>query len=141
VQSENSKTCPLTLDVLKDPVRNSYCGHTFSRFAIEEYIRNTPRRKEALCPVAGCKEIVRVESLERDIAAEFEQKRSKPNKKKTNVGRVKREESDAIDFTQDKDKEENGDKNKEEDDEKVENMDINESKESKESKEYDEDLY
>lgn len=48
--SKQTLKCPLTTGLLEDPVKNSFCGHVYSRAAVMEYIRSHKRR----CPVAGC---------------------------------------------------------------------------------------
>lgn len=49
--STSKLRCPITTKLMEDPVRNSLCGHTYSKEAILQHLR-VSRRKE--CPVAGC---------------------------------------------------------------------------------------
>jgi hypothetical protein len=53
-------TCPFTTQTLVDPVKNSVCGHVFSRAAAVEYQqRCKSRREQAKCPVVGCDKILK----------------------------------------------------------------------------------
>jgi hypothetical protein len=47
--SGNGLTCPLTASFLEDPVKNSRCGHAYSKAAIIVHLGRT-----SVCPVAGC---------------------------------------------------------------------------------------
>ena len=42
---------PITRLEMKDPVRNTLCGHTYERSSITQLISINPRQK---CPMAGC---------------------------------------------------------------------------------------
>jgi hypothetical protein len=42
--------CPLTGKLLEDPVKNSVCGHAYSKKAIQAHLAIS-----SLCPVAGCR--------------------------------------------------------------------------------------
>ncbi|KAG7361232.1 zinc-finger MIZ type domain containing protein [Nitzschia inconspicua] len=46
--------CPLTAVLMEDPVKNKFCGHSYSREAIMNHIRFSGGRKKCVCPVAGC---------------------------------------------------------------------------------------
>jgi hypothetical protein len=43
--------CPLTGTLLEDPVKNSVCGHAYSKAAILDHLR---RAKGKVCPMVGC---------------------------------------------------------------------------------------
>ncbi|GAX15536.1 hypothetical protein FisN_6Hh167 [Fistulifera solaris] len=49
--SKQTLKCPLTTVLLEDPMKNSFCGHVYSRAAVMEYLNSRQRR----CPVAGCR--------------------------------------------------------------------------------------
>lgn len=47
--SDDNVKCPLSLTIMKDPVRSRICKHAFSRAAIVEHLR-----QNKICPVPGC---------------------------------------------------------------------------------------
>ncbi|ODV92252.1 hypothetical protein CANCADRAFT_839 [Tortispora caseinolytica NRRL Y-17796] len=49
--------CPLTGDLLQNPVTNSLCKHAYSKEAIMQYIERDPTMRYS-CPVAGCTQFV-----------------------------------------------------------------------------------
>lgn len=67
--------CPLTRELLADPVTSTACSHTYSRAAIMQHIRNTSRRGGgAPCPVAGCRGRITAATIKSDrrVAAHVE---------------------------------------------------------------------
>ncbi len=64
-----------------EPVRSTVCGHTYSRNAIEDYIRRK-RNGTASCPMAGCSADVTRDVLERDMDAERSMAQSKRGAKR-----------------------------------------------------------
>lgn len=56
--SHISVLCPLTQQLLVDPVKNTHCLHVYSKQAILSYILNIQR-----CPVSGCNRPVSAHSL------------------------------------------------------------------------------
>lgn len=50
-QNSNLK-CPITGVLMEDPVKNSICGHSYSRAGIRSHMQAKQHR--AKCPVAGC---------------------------------------------------------------------------------------
>ncbi|KAL7556574.1 hypothetical protein ACA910_016216 [Epithemia clementina (nom. ined.)] len=53
----DKKRCPITAQVLENPVRNKVCGHVYSRKGIELLLQQMRQRKATVkcpCPVAGC---------------------------------------------------------------------------------------
>jgi len=76
-QDINTK-CPLTAQVMEEPVKNSVCGHSYDKKAVIQYIHQKQRdghrikrnRVEVSCPVAGCSARLREDELERDVEIE-----------------------------------------------------------------------
>jgi E3 SUMO-protein ligase NSE2 len=63
-QEIQSLKCPLTLQLLEEPVRNSTCPHVYSKAAILEVIRHG--KGMVPCPVAGCSARVTEKQLRED---------------------------------------------------------------------------
>ena len=59
-----SLNCPITLQLLENPVRNDKCPHVYSRDAIKELVRQS--RGACPCPVAGCNAIVTMQGVRDD---------------------------------------------------------------------------
>ncbi|GMR32314.1 hypothetical protein PMAYCL1PPCAC_02509 [Pristionchus mayeri] len=57
VSTTYSKKDPITKEDIKDPVRNSRCGHVYDRESVNEYIQMNKKNRMAVyhCPVQGCK--------------------------------------------------------------------------------------
>ena len=73
--------CPLSTELLDEPMKNPVCGHTYSREAAEQYIARAEKRKEKPnCPVVGCGSVMG--DLERDWNAEREVAKHKQGKKR-----------------------------------------------------------
>ena len=52
--SENLK-CPITTQLMEEPVRNSACGHVYSAEGINQILKSSSSsRRGTKCPVAGC---------------------------------------------------------------------------------------
>ncbi|GMT04250.1 hypothetical protein PENTCL1PPCAC_26424, partial [Pristionchus entomophagus] len=51
-----SKKDPITKEDIKDPVKNSRCGHVYDRDSVTEFIKMHKKNRMALyqCPVQGC---------------------------------------------------------------------------------------
>lgn len=70
MQSRDSLICPISQGLLKDPVRNSTCKHSYSKSMILELFRNA---QTIQCPVSGCpstvtrRELLTDENLERKL--------------------------------------------------------------------------
>ncbi|OQR81930.1 hypothetical protein THRCLA_11278 [Thraustotheca clavata] len=60
-----SLLCPITQMEMTEPVQNRACGHTYSKNGIVAHLR----RKNG-CPIAGCREKVTMDSLERNVEME-----------------------------------------------------------------------
>ncbi|EST06701.1 E3 SUMO-protein ligase Nse2 (Mms21) [Kalmanozyma brasiliensis GHG001] len=56
--------CPLTANILEDPLSNSNCTHSYSRSAIEDYVARGNNR----CPAASCMAAVGPRTLKQDQA-------------------------------------------------------------------------
>jgi SUMO ligase MMS21 Smc5/6 complex component len=65
-RATQSSICPISQREFEEPVRNPACGHVYSNQAIRQLVRNdtTP------CPVAGCRSMVNIRSLQPDIEME-----------------------------------------------------------------------
>jgi hypothetical protein len=66
--------CPITRALFEHPYKNAACGHTYERDAILKILKGPPRGPK-VCPIAGCTELVREGTLERDIEMEIKIKR------------------------------------------------------------------
>eukprot|EP00529_Nitzschia_sp_RCC80_P030738 CAMPEP_0113462136 /NCGR_PEP_ID=MMETSP0014_2-20120614/11921_1 /TAXON_ID=2857 /ORGANISM="Nitzschia sp." /LENGTH=303 /DNA_ID=CAMNT_0000353959 /DNA_START=146 /DNA_END=1057 /DNA_ORIENTATION=- /assembly_acc=CAM_ASM_000159 len=52
--SENLK-CPITTQLMEEPVRNTVCGHVYSMEGIKQILKSSSsNRRGTKCPVAGC---------------------------------------------------------------------------------------
>ena len=51
-QVQVSTICPLTQQQLKSPMKNTRCGHVYSKLAIQGHIR--AKKSGAQCPASGC---------------------------------------------------------------------------------------
>jgi len=49
----NKLKCPITTMLLEQPLKNTACGHVYSRAGVEQLLKGAGRRKVG-CPVAGC---------------------------------------------------------------------------------------
>lgn len=71
MQTRDSLTCPISLGILKDPMKNPQCGHTYSKASIETMFQGQRESRE--CPVSGCRgtvsrgRLIRDEKLERKL--------------------------------------------------------------------------
>lgn len=63
-QEIQSLKCPITLQLLEKPVRNTNCPHVYSLDAIRELVRHGHGRCN--CPVAGCTAKVSMDSVRED---------------------------------------------------------------------------
>jgi hypothetical protein len=66
-----SLVCPITRILFDEPVKNTACGHTYSRQAVLTHIRARPVGK-AKCPVGGCPAVI----LERNLVDDGEMDRA-----------------------------------------------------------------
>ncbi|RDX53325.1 hypothetical protein OH76DRAFT_1399223 [Lentinus brumalis] len=57
--------CPLTLTILDDPLTSKQCGHSYSAFAIKEYL-GPNRTKSKECPATGCHKLICLNDLQED---------------------------------------------------------------------------
>ncbi|KAI9592524.1 zinc-finger of the MIZ type in Nse subunit-domain-containing protein [Syncephalis fuscata] len=94
VSQQISLICPLTTMIMENPVTNTTCNHSFSETAIMDYIRQQSRGTGVVnCPVAGCSQTVRANTLkanrmlERRIQRETEIKESqqRPDSEYTDI--------------------------------------------------------
>ncbi|KAL3924201.1 MAG: hypothetical protein SGILL_001192 [Bacillariaceae sp.] len=97
VQDTQSLKCPITRHFLEDPVKNTVCGHKYSRAAILQQLRTYKK-----CPVAGCTNTnVTVSQLETDeLTATFVRramKRQKMEEQKLSQNAVDLEDDDDDD--------------------------------------------
>jgi SUMO ligase MMS21 Smc5/6 complex component len=46
----------LSSSIFENPVKNTKCGHSFSKLILKEYLEKEKRKKNNLvsCPIAGC---------------------------------------------------------------------------------------
>lgn len=87
-----SLKCPLTTRWLEDPVRNSVCGHCYSRGAIMEYLQNGGVH----CPVAGClNRSLKKAQLEEDRATGVKVRRELL--KEASAAKLRATQSDLVD--------------------------------------------
>jgi len=61
---EPSMKCPVTREILVNPVTNKNCGHHYSKDAIQNLIRGNKRAQSCNCPVSGCSAKVSLKTLE-----------------------------------------------------------------------------
>lgn len=66
-QEEVGIKCPYTQQIMKDPIRNKVCGHSYERQAIQEFILR--KKTGAKCPYAGCgnRAPLRMEEMEDNL--------------------------------------------------------------------------
>ncbi|KAN0087448.1 hypothetical protein V8E55_006069 [Tylopilus felleus] len=57
--------CPITLVVLEHPMTSTICGHSYSRAAIQEYMKKAGRTGVS-CPASGCNERITMDHLKLD---------------------------------------------------------------------------
>ncbi|XP_045173179.1 E3 SUMO-protein ligase NSE2-like [Mercenaria mercenaria] len=64
VKEHVSVICPYTRCVMKEPVKNKICGHTFDKYAMMDYLKLSryPR-----CPLAGCTNVKRLEASDFEV--------------------------------------------------------------------------
>eukprot|EP01114_Cavostelium_apophysatum_P009018 TRINITY_DN22093_c0_g1_i1.p1 TRINITY_DN22093_c0_g1~~TRINITY_DN22093_c0_g1_i1.p1 ORF type:complete len:253 (+),score=41.77 TRINITY_DN22093_c0_g1_i1:70-759(+) len=89
MEAEVNLTDPITRSEFVDPVKNTNCGHVYSRESILHHIKSAGRRKGATCPVAGCNKAVSKDVLvdAPDIAAKIKrQKKEKAVEQKEDSG-------------------------------------------------------
>ncbi|KAH0831931.1 zinc-finger of the MIZ type in Nse subunit-domain-containing protein [Lanmaoa asiatica] len=60
--------CPITLMVLEDPMTSTVCGHSYSRAAIQEFLKRAQYGKP--CPASGCNKRITMDDLKADKALE-----------------------------------------------------------------------
>lgn len=71
MQSRDSLMCPISQGLLRDPVKNPTCGHSFSRAMIERLFGH--QQAAIQCPVSGCassvikRNLVKNEAIERKL--------------------------------------------------------------------------
>eukprot|EP01130_Rhizamoeba_saxonica_P017572 TRINITY_DN8551_c0_g1_i2.p1 TRINITY_DN8551_c0_g1~~TRINITY_DN8551_c0_g1_i2.p1 ORF type:complete len:243 (-),score=64.41 TRINITY_DN8551_c0_g1_i2:44-724(-) len=76
--TDNFTFCPITREVMTDPVRNDPCGHAYSREAIMQHLRKSKK-----CPIAACSSLVSKNSLSDDPVLATKIKRAlRKNKRK-----------------------------------------------------------
>mmetsp|Transcript_15160 Transcript_15160/g.21077 ORF Transcript_15160/g.21077 Transcript_15160/m.21077 type:complete len:245 (+) Transcript_15160:46-780(+) len=92
VDMKRNFKCPITGDLLENPVKNQSCGHIYSKEAIYALLKGKQKVK---CPCAGCSQyvtkagLVKDKKIEKDLRAFIEEE----ERKKLN-------NSADIDFTQ-----------------------------------------
>eukprot|EP01112_Ceratiomyxa_fruticulosa_P018511 TRINITY_DN5928_c0_g2_i1.p1 TRINITY_DN5928_c0_g2~~TRINITY_DN5928_c0_g2_i1.p1 ORF type:complete len:237 (+),score=66.29 TRINITY_DN5928_c0_g2_i1:166-876(+) len=82
--------CPVTRKEMEEPLKNTVCGHTYSKAGITSLLRG---KRSNPCPVAGCNKQVSMSTLERDVEAELQVKQNKRNKGK------KKKNEDEVEIT------------------------------------------
>jgi hypothetical protein len=89
--STDNVKCPITATVFEMPMRNTVCGHTYSKAGIEHMLRTSHE-----CPVAGCwNKRVNRNQLERNIEMEREVKKYLRKQERIKITRLS--QSDDID--------------------------------------------
>lgn len=68
MQSRDSLMCPISQGLLKDPVKNPACGHSYSREMIERLFGDLQSATQ--CPVSGCAATVQKRTLVNNEAIE-----------------------------------------------------------------------
>jgi SUMO ligase MMS21 Smc5/6 complex component len=63
-QEIQSLKCPLTLQLLEKPMRNTKCPHVYSLDAIRELVRHGGG--QCLCPVSGCEAVITMAGIRED---------------------------------------------------------------------------
>jgi len=79
MSQEENLTCPITRLELVEPMKNSMCGHRYSKDAIYNYL-GKKRRDAVDCPVAGCNAKIQMSTLTLDV--ELDRKLKKKGKRK-----------------------------------------------------------
>ncbi|OQR87352.1 hypothetical protein ACHHYP_09101 [Achlya hypogyna] len=64
-ETARSFACPITLLDMEHPLRNTPCGHTYSKEGITAHLKRSNK-----CPIGGCQHKVALETLERDVDME-----------------------------------------------------------------------
>lgn len=82
VLDEARMKCPLTMNVMQQPLTCTDCGHSFERDNIIEYITNKRNRRVTKpCPVAGCSATINPETnLKEDLELEVKLQRYRVQK-------------------------------------------------------------
>ncbi|KAI6649798.1 hypothetical protein LOD99_6587 [Oopsacas minuta] len=80
-QVQVSTICPLTQQQLRSPMKNTRCGHVYSRQAILAHIR--AKKGGAQCPASGCAAGVVIDELSADREMENRMKRESRVRKST----------------------------------------------------------
>uniref|UniRef100_S4RNH8 E3 SUMO-protein ligase NSE2 n=1 Tax=Petromyzon marinus TaxID=7757 RepID=S4RNH8_PETMA len=67
-QAQQTLTCPLTTVLMRRPMRNKKCQHSYEESAIMEFIHKQRQKKRPIkCPVVGCDNVdIHKEDLEFD---------------------------------------------------------------------------
>ncbi|KAL7565266.1 hypothetical protein ACA910_014560 [Epithemia clementina (nom. ined.)] len=74
--------CPITTMDMEDPVKNTQCGHVYSRKGIEQLMRQSNRGSSCQCPIAGCtNRSVTNDQLEKDLETEVTINRARRRQK------------------------------------------------------------
>ena len=72
---------PITRLEMKDPVKNTLCGHTYEKNSIQQIIKKNPKTK---CPIAGCPNKNHVSQnhliLDSDVLQEIQKKNRRAKK-------------------------------------------------------------
>ena len=102
MEAKKSIRCPLTLCIMKKPVKSTICGHTFDRDAIFSYILTQQRQnmstspdeevdtdKKIECPMPGCSNEITTFKLvvDLDIQQLLQQNENKNNNNNNNNNR------------------------------------------------------
>ena len=74
MQSRDSLMCPISQGLLKDPVRNTTCNHSYSKAMIESLFHAS--QQAISCPVSGCRNTVMKRNLVSDEKLEKKLKRT-----------------------------------------------------------------
>ena len=106
--------CPLTGTLLEDPVKNSVCGHAYSKAAIVDHLR---RARTKVCPMVGChnKQVTNdqlVPDLELTQLVRRHKRRSDANKERHDLTQIL-EDVDNQDDDDDSDLDDNNNNNNE----------------------------
>lgn len=74
-QEIQSYLCPLTMGCFKHPVTSTVCPHSYEKFAIEDYLKQSAGGKAA-CPVTGCSQLLTLAELKPDPVLERDVRRA-----------------------------------------------------------------
>ena len=77
-QTEVCTTCPITRLEMKDPLRSTKCGHSYSKAGITQWLQGRASRK---CPIPGCNAVISMADLEADDDIELAQERNQRREK------------------------------------------------------------